>query len=201
MLFRGNQMFLVLPSQTKERILHPGKVGECDLQTFVSEFEDSLNVSVGDEVIAYAELRGKFMQQGARIIEVRSSEPVSVMAFDRIGTPVSAESRELYRVCTVSSNMIGMVGKCDLGPVVDVSSAGFAMIAMGNYQIGSVVPVTVNFEGRTLSGTALVKTAKPRFDGKTRYGFLAVEHTARKELEKMSMTIQRTQLRRMAGAA
>jgi hypothetical protein len=203
MLNAGNSMFLFVPNANNERILHPGKVIESDRQNFVVEFEKIVPLTSGSDVNAYGEIRGKFHQQGAIVGEIRQQEPSSVVAFTRVGEPVSAENRQMYRVCVVNSGIRVRIANQDHCNVVDISPSGFAAVADGEFRMGWLVEINLKHEGKTVAAMARVQTIKERPDGKFRYGFLVPQNnvTARKMLEQVSHSIQRLQLRRFAGAA
>lgn len=201
MLQNGSQVFVSLPGKSGKRVLHPGNVLECDEMHFAARFESQLKLAVGDDLIAYATVRNKFMQQGAKVAEIRCAQPVSTIAFDRVGDVVSAESRQMYRVSTVALNITGRMGLTTPCNVVDISSAGLAIIAGCSFQFGSVVPVSFTWERQPVTAQCRVQTITPRDDGKTRYGLLAIDNSAQKTLERIAMAVQRRQLQRISGAA
>ena len=217
MLATGSSMFLFIPDASNERVLHPGKVIESNAQNFVAEFEEAITPVVGSDVFAYGDVRGKFFQQAASVVELGqlcgtdvqpedSAETgiisVPQFAFLRVGEPVSAENRQTFRVSVATSGIVALIGREGLCRVVDLSPDGFGAIVAAEYKLGSLLPVTLNFDGRVIATTARIQTVKARPDGTFRYGFLASEKgTVRNSLEQISMSIQRTQLKRLAGAA
>jgi hypothetical protein len=204
MLAAGTEMFLLIPEETNGRILHPGKVIESDAIGFLAEFDATIAPAVGSDVNAYGEVRGKFFQQGAKVAEIRAAEGKCVLAFSRVGDPVSAENRQTFRVSVVSANITAKVGKEKNCPVVDVSPEGFGAIAKTELRVGALVPIEFQHGGHLVSGPARVQTVKRRPDGKFRYGFLATSDRkgqARSSLQQITSLMQRAQLRRLAGAA
>jgi hypothetical protein len=203
MLYPGHPMFLFVPNAGNERILYPGTVIESDRENFTAEFEKIVPLASGIDVNAYGEIRGKFHQQGAIVAEVRQVEPNSVVAFARVGEPVSAENRQMYRVCVVNSGITVRLANQNNCNVVDISPAGFAAVAPGDFKMGWLVEICLDYEGKTVAAMARVQTIKERPDGKYRYGFLVPQNNtaARRVLEAVSSSIQRLQLRRFAGAA
>ena len=208
MLTTGQTMFLLIPSATNQRVLHEGKVIESSATNFVAKFTSlPLPPVVGADFNAFCELRGKFYQQGTRVTEVRSvgdsaSVLPTVVVFDRVGQPISAESRGVYRVSTVTAGIIAQLGDERNCPVVDLSGEGFAIVARGTYNLGSIVPVVLAYETSIIPCQARVQTMRKRPDGKLRYGFLAPqnERETRKKLQQLSIAIQRVQLQRLAGS-
>jgi hypothetical protein len=203
MLAGGTAMFLLIPSDSKERILHPGKVIESNAQEFLAEFEESLELQPDADVVAFGEVAGKFYQQGAIVSEIRQGDPKPIIAFRRNGEPVSAENRQVYRVCVITSDIFARLAGEPKCQVADMSSVGLAVIAETDHQLGSMQQLDLSYQGQSISVKARVQTIKPLADGKFRYGLLIPEKTgnARQLLQQISMNIQRTQLRRLAGAA
>jgi hypothetical protein len=203
MLTSGSAMFLMIPDATNKRVLHPGKVIESDAMNFVCEFEQPIAPTAGANVNAYADVRGKFMQQGASVVEVRQSQPKPIVAFARVGQAVSAESRQAFRVSVVVAGLVAQIDGTKGCQLVDVSPTGFGAILLKEYQIGSTICVTLNHEGHEVRTTARVQTVKPLPGGKFRCGFLPTEKngSANKMLAQITASMQRSQLRRLAGAA
>jgi hypothetical protein len=202
MLFVGNAVFLLIPSPSKRRVLHPGKVIESDATGFVAEFEETIAPPAGVDVNAYCEVRGKFFQQGAVVMEIRTSKPC-IIAFRRNGEPVSAENRQTYRVSLVTAEFVADVEKIPACQVVDISPEGFAAITSRKLSLGSIVKIKLSGEGEKFEALARVQTVQERPGGKFRYGFLvpASNGDARKKMQKISMEMQRQQLKRLRGAA
>jgi hypothetical protein len=203
MLETGAAMFLLIPNPDNARILHAGKVIESSREGFVAEFEQSIAPPVGSDVNAYAETRGKFFQQGAVVVEIRQALPRSVIVFSRAGEPVSAEQRQLYRVCVVTSDIFARIGDERNCSVVDVSPAGFAALTTKEHRIGSLLQVSLRAEEHAFSAKARLQTIKNTPDGRFRCGFLVPQSNAaaRKTLQQLSTAAQRRQLRRLAGVA
>ncbi len=202
MLAVGNAVFLLIPSPSKRRILHPGVVIESDSTSFVAEFEYPVAPPLDADVNAYCEVNGKFFQQGARVTDVRTG-PGCAIVFRRVGQPVSAESRQTYRVSLVAANFIAQVGNETQCQVLDISAEGFAAITSRKLALGSLVQISVTGEGQTFEAPARVQTVKERNDGKFRYGFLVPSENvaARKTMQELSVTLQRLELKRLRGVA
>jgi hypothetical protein len=203
MLNAGSVMYLWIPDESGERILHSGKVIESDAETFVAEFEEPLAPPVGADVNAYGEVNGKFHQQGAAVTAIRRPLPNPVIAFKRVGKPVSAENRGSYRVCVATWGIYARIGPEDKCLVVDVSPEGFGVITQEPCKLGALVEVSLSYEGETITGRARCQTARLRSDGRGRYGFLSLEENRdmRKTLERITAAVQRMQLRRLARVA
>ncbi len=200
-LAAGSNLFLMDPQASKtRRVLHAGTVLECHPAAFVATFDPALALAVGAAVVAFAEVRGKFFQQGTIVADVR---PGGTYALDRQGEPVSAEQRQTFRVSVALAGLTAQVGRDKGCPVVDVSPEGFGLIVPAPINLGTMVRVVLTHADGTLTTTARVQTAKPRPDGTTRLGFLAPDRhgDARRTLQAMTGTFQRQHLRRLAGAA
>lgn len=127
------------------------------------------------------------------------------IAIQLIGDPVSAESRQCFRVSTVMSGRTAALddeSDCDL---LDVSVTGFAVKANTRHNVGDHVVSVHEHEGRRYSGKTCVQSATPMRDGSCRYGLHCMnedESRAMTEaLQQISMAVQREHLRRRARAS
>jgi hypothetical protein len=203
MLATGSEMFLFIPNESNTRTLHPGKVIESTSDAFVGQFEEAILPEVFASVNAFGEVDGKFFQQAAIVTELRQELPVPIIAFSRAGEPVSAENREIFRVCVAMAGISAKVEREDGCSVMDISPVGLAAMAATEHKLGTDVRVAFHHEAWTVSTGARVQTVKPRPDGRYRYGLLAFGKNteAHKALQQISMSMQKQQLRRLAGAA
>ncbi|CAN5555872.1 hypothetical protein BH10PLA1_BH10PLA1_19400 [soil metagenome] len=204
MLEVGTAMYLLLNSEGKERVLRLGKVVTSSPTAFSAEFGDSINCTVGNDMIVFAESRGRFFQQGVSVTQIQPAEQKIVIDFLRVGDLVSAEQRQTFRVSVVTKAMEATIDKETDCKVVDLSPEGFGAIVEKSLALGSLVPIAVSCDGKTkFTATARVQTIKILPDGSRRYGFLVPDKksSARKAMQEISSTFQREQLRRLAGAA
>ena len=203
MLNAGQGMFLLVPKASGKPVLVPGKVIESKTATFTIQFEEAPKVQVGLETQAYCDVRGKFFQQNATLTEIKTDSAAPAFVFARVGEPVSAEQRQTFRVSVALSNIAAEVGPHKKCQVVDLSPEGLAVIASPGLLPGAGVKVSLAYEQESFVAEARVQTIKVMPTGKVRYGLLVpnVNASARKTLLKMSMSFQRTQLKRLAGAA
>jgi hypothetical protein len=202
MLCVGNPVFLLIPSPSKKRILHPGEVIESSSTSFVARFFDPIAPAVDSDVNAFCEVNGKFFQQGAVVVELREG-PGNIIAFRRNGEPVSAEARQTYRVSVLNADFSAKVGKRGACPVLDISPEGFAAILSERLNLGSVVEIQLMADGKCVSTPARVQTVKEKSEKEFRYGFLVprANIAARKAFQTISAEMQRLQLKRLRGAA
>jgi hypothetical protein len=196
-------MFLLSPSQSEKRVLLPGKVVESTAESFAITLEAPQQFTVGLETLAFCEIRGKFFQQGATLIEVRDQIQPVTFVFNRNGEPVSAEQRQTFRVSAALSEIYAQVGPLRRCQVADISPEGFAVIASPGFAAGILLPVSFTYENFSIKADARVQTIKVLSTGKVRYGLLVPKAnvTARNTLQRLSVALQRTQLRRLSGVA
>ena len=86
----------------------------------------------------------------------------------------------------------------------DISATGCSVLAIGQYQLGQSLKISLEHEGQTVVGKVIVRGIRPGRDGTTRYGLSVVSdrksrHSLDKMLRKMTMALERSQLKRLAG--
>ena len=226
MLKPGAEAFLQFPSETADRILHRGQIiMQCN-EVFAAVFDEpDLAPDLGQEVLIYAMPDHEFMQQSARIVDPpventpetgageppagdggaasHGSPPVHLVT---VGDPVSAESRQCYRVVAIMTDRTAKLNDEEDCKLLDVSATGLALISTGSYRIGDLVTTTLNDKKMKFTGQVSVKSIKPLEDGYTRYGLHCAEDGRSsgdldKGIQKISTAIQREQLRRLNRAA
>ena len=161
------------------------------------------------EVLMYFNGKREFMQQIGRVSEIvqpeeGAEEPVT-FSIAPVGDPISAESRQNYRVSTISTDLEARVGEEEHVQVQDLSSTGFAVLASEAYQIGQTMEVSIAHEDEQCHGIAAVQSIREFGPGRIRYGMRAIEedpHTGEflQVLQRISLAVQREQLQR-SGAA
>lgn len=197
--------FLMIPGESKRRILHAATVTEVAADKVSFHFDEAaVAINADDEVVLYAEVRGKFMQCGAKVESlVEELNGRAVWTFKLVGEPVSAESRGSFRVSIVTDNIMAALGKLPPCPVTDVSPEGFSVLLNESLSVGATFEATIFAGQTTISGQVRIQTVKQLPTGQLRYGLLAFEPKTpfRRNLEKLSMELQRTRLKRMSRAA
>ncbi len=204
MLELGSAVYLLLQTGPKGRVLQAGKVLVSNAVSFTAEFEQSITLTLGADMIAMGETNGRLFQQGVSVAEIVQAEPKPTAAFNRVGEIVSAEQRQMFRVSVATSGMAARIGSERNCQVVDLSHEGFGAVLKHELKIGSLVQVTLNYEGKTVfTSLARVQTTKLRPDNTFGHGFLVpdAKSAARKAMQQLSSLLQRQQLRRLAGAA
>lgn len=213
----GYNFYLQLPGKSKQRILHLAKVIGMKESVYTAEVKElDLAVESGQDVLVYYEKNREFMQQSARIEaveevetveaveEIDETEPQLIISFITTGNPVSAESRQCYRVSTVMMDLTAGLGP-ELGcSILDVSITGFSVIATENYSVGEIVDASIEHDGQTYTGKICVQSVRELGKERIRYGLHCADEkkspgNLAKGLQQMSISVQREQLRRRAG--
>lgn len=208
MLNIGTELFVRIPEDFEQRILHPAKVTAIENDLYSFEFEESdLDLPPKTEIVVYYEVEQEFLQQTARI-EMISPDPEAdvgpIIGVSITGEPVSAESRHCFRVSTALDNLEADIATEQRCKLMDVSPTGFAVAADGAYGIGNVINAVLRHEGKRYKGRVCVQSIKALRTGKVRYGFYCIDDHGPNSnlpqgLQKIRATMQREQLRRLAA--
>lgn len=220
MLGTDTGIFFRIPDGSNTRVLHPARIVEVSGETHTAEVEDpQISLEAGQELLVYYEMKREFVQQSAIIDVIMDGQPEGeqpeeasedaarlLVAFRLNGEPVSAESRQAYRVSTVVANLFSMFGKEERCRLLDVSATGFSLESRQRFSVGDIIEGTLLFEDKEFTGLATVQSIKPLSGGRFRYGLHSVEDKTRpadllKGQQKISMAIQREQMRRLRGTA
>lgn len=206
MLKAGTDVHFRDPAVTTDRVLYHAVVeGADENEAWTATFtQGSAGLAAEQDVLIYYEIKREFMQQPARIRSMEETEVGRVVVFEPTGDPVSAESRQHYRVSTITADIEAKLGDEDGCKVVDISSTGFAAVSSTRYTIGANVTVVIDFQGRHCEGTASVQSVRDKPGGRYRYGFLSITGSDggsfQNDLNEVSLEVQRLQLRRLSGA-
>lgn len=174
---------------------------------------------VGQEILMYFNGKREFMQQVGRLTAVEEAEAEGqeesttgvtggvgpVFTIETVGDPISAESRETYRVSTISAGLEARVGVAENVSVQDLSSTGFAVLCEDEYQLGQTVEVGIAHGEEECHGIASIQSIRQLGAGRIRYGLRAIEEDAHtgeflQVLQRISLAVQREQLQRSGGA-
>lgn len=205
MLGVGNGFFVRVAGDGNRCILHPAEVIAITSDVYSAELkEEDLGFETGDEFLVYYEIRQKFVKQSARVESVLEDVDSPSITFVTVGEPASAESRQEFRVSTVMSELFCTIGEETDCVTLDVSAKGFAALAKTKHTIGAILDVDLRYEGQRFAGKVCVQSIKKRGENLNRYGLRCVkeknaESNLAQGLWQMSMTLQRQQLRRLAG--
>lgn len=202
------RIFVQVPEESAQRILHPFSVVGSQPGGISIRSDDEgagLNLLAGAEVRIFFERKQKFVQQAARVDAVLATDAAPIVGIQLIGDAVSADSRECYRVSTLSAGIAATLDG-EEGRLADVSVTGLSVIMKRRHGSGKVIPVSVQFDGRKYTGMTSVQSVKDLDKGFVRYGLSCLDSKKSDAqlpagLHKISMAVQRTQLKRMAGVA
>lgn len=205
MLGIGGAFFLQIPDESKRRILHPAKVVGLDGDTYTAELEEQEpDIAEGRDVFIFYNAQRDFLQQSARILTILGDEPKPTIEFETIGEPVSAESRQYFRVSTVTAGLAARFGDEEQCPLLDVSCTGFSVISGREHAVGNIVEATLSYLGEEYKGKVSVQSIRELSKGRIRYGLHCVENggavaNMTRGLQQMTISLQSEQLRRLAG--
>lgn len=207
MLTSDDGVFLRLSLGAGKRILHPARIVRVDHGLFTASFDDpDIRPQPGqDATLYFSDHQGAFLQQPVRIDAVMHSEERPTIGFVVTGEPVSAETRQSFRVSTALAGVTADVGSERGRQVLDVSATGLSVVCAGVVALGSRVPITLRFQGEAHAGEAVVQSIEPLSGGRSRVGLHhaaagAAGMSLRSGLELVTSGVQRRQLRRRASA-
>ena len=145
------------------------------------------------------------MKQAAKIEVGYSDEEDTTVEFVTVGEPVSAESRQQFRVSTVMTDLTATLGSETDCKLLNISAVGLAVFATAHHDIGSTVNASVCHEGKTFSGSVCVQSIRCMDKDQIRHGMHCVDGkgsngSLESGLRKMTVAVQRQQLRRLASA-
>lgn len=198
----NDSVFLRLPTEAQSRILHHSTLLEVGQTTLsVRPDSDTLTLDPGAEILIYYDSKRELMQHSAKVGALLDDDAGTVVGIELFGEPVSAESRECYRVSTVLANLKAGVGDETGCPLTDVSVTGFSVLARTSHANGASLRVSLHHEGEDFAGLAVVQSIRSYDDGSIRYGMRCVDEHGdlANGLKKISMAVQRQQLKRLAG--
>ena len=177
MLKTESNIFFKIPDESKEIALHRAKILTVKENLYTAELEEE-GLALEDEMdfFIYFEMDRQFMRQAARIGSVVGSEQKTLVEFEIIGDPDSAENRQTLRFSTVDADLTATFGPEEKCQMVDISPTGFAVYATKNHEIGSQVDVILLFEGEEFQGTVSIMAAIQR-KSELRYGVHCVDET------------------------
>ena len=203
----GKEVFVSFPSGGATRVLHAAKVRTLGDDVITIKFVEPDLVPVQAEGACTVFFDGprEFMQQPAEQVafeDAPDTEETFDLALQLAGEAVSAESRKCYRVGTSLAHYQGTFGTFGTCHIVDVSATGLGFVCNTRLKIGDGVDFSFELHGRSYSGRAFVQSHKEERSGH-RYGLLCTsdDPALTKGLQQLTMDAQRTQLRRLSGAA
>lgn len=203
MLKTESYFFLQIPHKSKKRVLHRAKLVSVKGNLYTAELEEGgPGLECEMDFFIYFETDRQFMRQAARIGSVIGTNPRTLVEFETIGDPFSAENRQTLRISSVGADLKATFGAEENCEVVDISPTGFAVYGTEKHDINSRVEATLYFESKAFKGTVSIMAAVKR-KGRIRYGVHCIDapktgSSLKKGLGRITMAIQRQQLARLA---
>lgn len=141
-------------------------------------------------------------KEDAKDKEKEKEGPVFVI--EPVGDPISAESRQTYRVSTISAGIVARMGSEQGLQVQDLSATGLAVLADHKYPLGHLVEIAVKRGDESCHGQASIQSVRELESGRFRYGLRAIEEDPHAQiflatLQRISFAVQREQLKRSGG--
>lgn len=213
MLLIGQNVFVSFVGGSTTRVLHPVRITDRTDEVITIKYAepDGLPAERSETVTVFFDGRKGFMQQPGEIVppdpeegdtDGVPSEPV--VAVRLLGEPVSAESRECYRVSTVLADYHANFGRLGTCKLVDVSATGFGFLSTERLMLGETLEIEFTVGGKTIKGSGIIQSLKEVRNG-FRYGMVCVLDGGASgmalALQQLTVDAQRTQLRRLSGAA
>ena len=200
-------IFVQTPHPGGDRILHAGRVVETDPERgYLARFEGGeLPVRAGEDVLLFYEWNRRFTQQPAHVVEAAQGTDGLQLGLHMAGDPISAESRECFRVSAIAANLKVSLDRGDPCEILDVSATGFSIFARAeDYTLGALLDARLHHEGCTIPGQVRVQNARKAPSGRLRYGLQCVDDPygnslLLRALPRINLAIQREQLARRAG--
>ena len=199
----NDNVFFRLPTEDagKRRVLRPATVLAVDAAGCELQLENVVEVVNATEAFVHFEAKRKFWQQSVRVGALEPERP-GVLRLQFQGTPVSAESRQAFRVSCLGANIKAKVGDEAACEVVDLSVTGLAFYAETSYHVGHRVRVLLVHDGKEYKGFATVQSARSLHAKMFRYGAHCTDganDNLAKSLAALGLAVQSEQLRRLAS--
>lgn len=205
MIKTGSDILFQEPTSDTRRLRRSTVVDDSDDRFAIQFVAEPFAFEAEQEVLMYFNGKREFMQQVGRVVDVTvpeeaSDEPIT-FTIEPVGDPISAESREHYRVSTINANLEARVGgESDL-QVQDLSATGFAVLASEPHSLGETLDVAISHGEYACHGIASVQSVRELGPGRIRYGMRAIDsdpHTSEflEVLQRISLAVQREQLQR-----
>ncbi len=205
----GADGFIQFPEESDENILHPLRLLAHQGQSWtIMMLESMVELKQAQDVTIFYECNQEFVQQPARIEELHDVEGNAECALTLIGTPVSAEHREHYRVdATLADRWMSIDSSDEPVQIVDVSATGCAIVCDQHYAVRDVIEATILYQEKEYCGHFCVQSVRALTPKNNRLGLYCVEDSNTRAnplirvLRSLSMDLQRQQLRRLSRAA
>ena len=135
MLESGTDVFLSVPDEFGNTSLRPARIVQRKDRELTVELRDSFLLPKNKEVYLYFEENRAFVTQRAQMEAVELGV-ITIVDLELQGEPVSAESRQCYRVLTLNADLSVQIGHEEGCQLLDISMIGFSAIATEKVQRG-----------------------------------------------------------------
>jgi hypothetical protein len=199
----GDGFFLQRSGPSQSQILHPATVTGTTDDGYDGTTCEGIELGVGDEIVVFYKLDRSFVKQPARIEAMSEGEEQPTFRFNMLGEPVSAERRQSYRVSTVMTDLKVDFGDEKACPLLDVSAVGFSVMSSVDYGVGKSVRASISFDDERYTGEVFIQGMRELDKDRIRYGVYCLDEghsgvALKAGLQRLSMYVQRKQLRRLA---
>ncbi len=189
----------------RDRRLHSGRLLEIpDAGVYRVRFEQAdLEIQPGDVLQLYFDWDRTFTKQLVHAVALDGEHRELCLDLRPVGEPVSAESRECYRVSAHSVRVLAHLGDSPACEVVDVSASGFSVYTREAYEPGHALRATLLHEGAAIDGFVRVRNVRRTRGGRLRCGVSCIEEShgsssLSRALTRLNLALQRAQLARRA---
>lgn len=198
----NDKVFFRLPTEDagKRRVLRPATVTAVDAEGCELQLEDAVDVVYATEAFLHFESKRKFWQRAVRVVSEPARPGLLRLSFQ--GTPVSAESRQAFRVSCFGADIKAKIGDDADCEVVDLSVTGLAFYSPHHYHAGHRLRVSLVHDGKEYKGFATVQSTRSLNAKTFRYGAHCTDGASdnlAKSLGALCLAVQSEQLRRLAG--
>lgn len=185
---------------SRMRLLRHSRVIEVDRETFTVEFgRDVIALGNDDELLIFFNDQGEFMQQVVRVLDVRFDASRLLVQIIPLGDAICAETRESFRVVTISADISVSLGDEEDCTVQDVTSTSLSVVARQHHPVGGSKQLCLSHQGNFYSGRVTVQSRRVVRPGHIRYGLSLVaneEGDLLDGLQQIHLIVESAQLKR-----
>lgn len=197
----GIRFFVQQPGEMEQRRLHLAVIESVTESGGTARSSADMVFEPGEALIVFFERDRAFMQQAIRIDAVMPDEsappartddqPSPVLfSFEVLGLPISAETRQSYRLSTEGHDLPVTVGDEQACKMPDVSESGFSAICSVPHPIGTILEVVMSCDGKQYRGNAIVQSVKVLGEERFRHGFRTIQERNRDEANELDRALE-----------
>jgi hypothetical protein len=176
------------------RVFLSGCVLSCNERVVVALFEKDCGLRWGVVTDGFYQEGDVFMRQAYRVISSADEEDGTRVDLLLQGEPKSAEMRACERVTTIFEPMLATFGGEPNCLVLDISDVGIALVANGEYPVGTTLALESWNDQELLSGRVTIRSVSPAPRSKFRYGLCCEvdeePHNLHAELRNLFVALQ-----------